>query len=58
MTQKRLAILTLWRDSEDYIERSLKQFEALEKAFEEETDTIIPIYGFLKTIHKTIRLKS
>ena len=48
MTQKRLAILTLWRDSEDYIERSLKQFEALERAFEEETDPIIPIYGFFE----------
>ena len=48
MSQKRVAILSLWRDSEDYIERSLAQFEALEKAFEEEDTPVIPIYGFFE----------
>jgi cellulose synthase/poly-beta-1,6-N-acetylglucosamine synthase-like glycosyltransferase len=48
MSQKRVAILSLWRDSEDYIERSLAQFEALEEAFKEEETAIIPIYGFFE----------
>ena len=28
---KIVAVLSLWRDSEDYIDRSLKQFEAMEE---------------------------
>ena len=46
MTTKVLAVLSLWRDSESYMERSLAQFEAMEAALKKEG--IKTVYGFFE----------
>ena len=46
MSIKHLAILTLWRDSESYIVRSLSQFESMESQLQ--SQNINCIYGFFE----------
>lgn len=46
MSPKTLAVLTLWRNSEPYLERSLKQFEEMEKALAEKDIRVV--YSFFE----------
>jgi len=46
MTTKVLAVLSLWRDSESYLERSLAQFDAMEAVLKKKGYKVV--YGFFE----------
>jgi hypothetical protein len=46
MSTQILAVLALWRDSSDYLERSLAQFDAMEAALKKDGYKVV--YGFFE----------
>ena len=46
MSTQILAVLALWRDSSDYLERSLAQFDAMEAVLKKDGYKVV--YGFFE----------